>query len=198
MKLYYSINSPYARIVRIALFEADAGNGVEQIEVVTRTPDNPVLAHSPLGRVPTLVTDDFVLGEAANIYRYLQEQFKDAPDPSDWPTVALESMVMGFLDGLAVWGREPMFHPNGTHSEAVLALEEERARRCLDYFEKMWAEWSGEHPWDFAHIALACALVLMARFNGVPDWPETHPQLARWFEAAKSRPSMQATAGDFG
>ena len=198
MKLYYSINSPYARIIRIAIFDADAQDKVDQIEVVTRTPDNPVLAHSPLGRVPTLVTDDLVLGEAAIIYRYLQEQFGNAPDRTDWPTVALESMVIGFLDGLAVWGREPMFHPNGTHSDAVMALEEGRAQRCLAYLEKIWAEWPGEHAWDFAHIALACALVLMARFNGLPDWPKTHPHLAEWFEAAKSRPAMQATAGDFG
>lgn len=198
MKLYYSINSPYARIIRIAVIEADAGDKIDQIEVVTRTPDNPVLAHSPLGRVPTLVTDEFVLGEAANIYRYLQGQFGSASGRTDWSTVALESMVMGFLDGVAVWGREPMFHPNGTHSDAVLTLEQERAARCLAHFEKIWAEWQGEHPWDFAHIALACALVLMARFNGLPDWPKTHPHLAKWFEAVKSRPSMQATAGEFG
>lgn len=191
MKLYYSINSPYARIIRIAIFEAGAADKIEQIEVVTRTPDNPVLAHSPLGKVPTLVTDQFVLGETLNIYLYLQEVF--GKPGADWANVALGSIVMGFLDGVAVWGRESMFHPDGNASELVLDLEKERAARSLAYFEEIWTGWQGEHPWDFNHIALACALVLLGRFGGLPDWPVTHPALAAWFETVKSNPAMRAT-----
>ena len=198
MKLYYSKNSPYARVIRVALFDInqrlDANEQVEQIEVITRTPDNAVLAHSPLGRVPTLVTHEFVLGETHNIYQYLQEISGPANAKTDWASIAADSMVTGFIDGVAVWGRESMFHQDGNTSEFVLNLEEERATRAMAYFENLWLKWQGPHPWDFSHIAMACALDMLGMFGRLPEWKESYPALCAWHETVKNLPSMLATA----
>ncbi|MBV1906411.1 MAG: glutathione S-transferase family protein [Pseudomonadales bacterium] len=198
MKLYYSKNSPYARIIRIALYDINSSlapeERVEEIEVVTRRPDNLVLGHSPLGRVPTLVTEGFVLGETCNIYRYLQANFVKPGFQPDWEDIALDSLATGFLDGIAVWGRESMFHKEACVSDFVLGVEAERAIRCMAYFEKLWTDWQGVHEWDFFHITLACALDMLARFERLPDWQSTYPSLANWYAGVADTPAMQATA----
>lgn len=46
MQLFYSPNSPYARIARVALRETGLIEIAEETPARNRRPDNPVLAHS--------------------------------------------------------------------------------------------------------------------------------------------------------
>ena len=54
MKLYYTPNSPYARMCRIVAELNGLSDEIELEWVTLRTKDNPVIALSPLGRVPVL------------------------------------------------------------------------------------------------------------------------------------------------
>ena len=56
MKLLYTVNSPYARKVRIVALEKHIDVTLQ--EVVLSEPDCPVKNHNPLGKVPVLVLDD--------------------------------------------------------------------------------------------------------------------------------------------
>src|SRR5688572_26641828 len=56
MKLLYTVNSPYARKVRIVATEKHIDLVLE--EVVLTAPDCPVKQYNPLGKVPVLVLDD--------------------------------------------------------------------------------------------------------------------------------------------
>ncbi len=56
MKLLYTINSPYARKVRIVAAEKHIEITLE--EVVLAAPDCPVKLYNPLGKVPVLILDD--------------------------------------------------------------------------------------------------------------------------------------------
>lgn len=56
MKLLYTINSPYARKVRIVAAEKHIETALE--EVVLSAPDCPVKQYNPLGKVPVLILDD--------------------------------------------------------------------------------------------------------------------------------------------
>src|SRR5688500_14709720 len=53
MILFYSQNSPYSRIARIALRESGLISIASERLAANRQPDNPVLEYSPVGRVPT-------------------------------------------------------------------------------------------------------------------------------------------------
>jgi glutathione S-transferase len=64
MKLFYTPDSPYARTARIALREYGLLASCEEIIAANRQPNNPVLEFSPVGRVPTLVADGFVITES--------------------------------------------------------------------------------------------------------------------------------------
>lgn len=195
MQIYYSTNSPYARIVRIAAKETGLDQAIAWVKVQNRSPDSPLLAYSPVCRVPTLVDGDLVLGEARNICDYFSRVASAAPllpDPTDWPARALESMMTGFLDGIAVWVRE-LRRSESHRSGFLLEVEAKRAERCLAHFEGIWTDLSGPPTWDFGHMALACALDIADLNTLMPDWPQGHPALAAWLADRRTRPSMVAT-----
>lgn len=195
MQVFYSDNSPYARIARIVARETGLDERIEWIKVRNRSPDSPLLAYSPVCRVPTLVDGNLVLGEARNICDYLGRAAGSTallPDVADWPARALESMMIGFLDGIAVWVRE-LRRPEPHRSDFLLDVEAKRADRCIDHFEAIWAGSARAPAWDFGHMALACALDL-ADLNALfPGWPHDRPALASWLADRRLRPSMVAT-----
>jgi stringent starvation protein A len=78
--LYDADRCPYCARVRIVLAE----KGVEYETVVIDLDDRPAWIYdkNPLGRVPVLEEDAFVLPESAVINEYLEERY---PEPRLWP-----------------------------------------------------------------------------------------------------------------
>ena len=80
LTLYDADRCPYCARVRIVLAE----KGLEYETVVVDLDDRPawIYAKNPLGRVPVLEEDAFVLPESAVIMEYLEERY---PEPPLWP-----------------------------------------------------------------------------------------------------------------
>ena len=78
--LYDAGRCPYCARVRIALAE----KGIEYETVEVDLDDRPawIYEKNPLGRVPVLEEDTFVLAESAVIDEYLDERY---PEPPLWP-----------------------------------------------------------------------------------------------------------------
>jgi glutathione S-transferase len=196
MKLFYSPNSPYARIARVAAIESGVASAIEHVQVRNRASESPLLDCSPVGRVPTLVSGELVLCEARNICSYfgaLTGSVQFFPRRNDWVSLSLESMIVGFLDGVAVWIRE---RRRNTHEQSgfLLQVEEQRAKRCLAYFERqVAASPPGLNHWSFAEIALACALEIMEFNSLVEGWPDDCPALKSWLHDRSTRTSMLET-----
>jgi len=78
--LYDADRCPYCARVRIVLAE----KGLEYDVVAIDLDDRPawIYEKNPLGRVPVLEEDDFVLAESAVINEYLEERW---PEPPLWP-----------------------------------------------------------------------------------------------------------------
>ena len=78
--LYDADRCPYCARVRIALAE----KGIEYETVEVDLDDRPawIYEKNPLGRVPVLEQDAFVLPESAVINEYLEERY---PEPALWP-----------------------------------------------------------------------------------------------------------------
>ena len=83
--LYDADRCPYCARVRIVLAE----KGVEYETVVVDLDDRPswIYEKNPLGRVPVLEEDTFILPESAVINEYLEERY---PEPALWPADAAE------------------------------------------------------------------------------------------------------------
>ena len=195
MKLFYSANSPYARIARIAAFEC--GVDFEPVLLESqqlRHPDNPVLAYNCTGRIPTIVDGDTVVTESRACSRYLEsvgngnQLFAYA---GDWQAEQMENTAMSFLDGCALWTREYR-RPEEKQFDWLVDVERDRAERSLAWFNAQPAIQNNETPWDFAHITLAVGIEYQDFRSLSPDWQDRHGAVADWLAAQLERPGMKA------
>ncbi|MEH2111616.1 glutathione S-transferase family protein [Nostoc sp.] len=193
MKLFYTPNSPYARITRIAILELNLSNQIETQKVIARDPNSDLLNYNPTGKVPTLATDDgFILSETRIICAYLNHlnpEIKLVADISNGFLQQLEGITGGFIDGIAVWVRE-LRRAHSEQSSGVIEFERERALRILDYFEKISDKFD-QTP-KLAHITLASALGLEIRLPNL-QWRQKYLKLANWYDEFSKLPSIQAT-----
>jgi glutathione S-transferase len=78
--LYDADRCPYCARVRIAL--AEKGIEYETVEIDLADRPSWIYEKNPLGKVPVIEEDAFVLPESAVINEYLEERY---PEPSLWP-----------------------------------------------------------------------------------------------------------------
>lgn len=195
MKLFYTPNSPYSRIARIAVREAGLVGKVEEILAFNRQDDNPVLAHSPVGRVPTLVDGQMVITEARDVVAYLAVasdcRAMLSADPDDWNSISRDGQILGFLDGIATWVRE--LRRGALVSQDLIVVEVKRCERCLHSLDAAASSLFLPAIPSFGAMALASAIELMERHGFAATWRSRFPALATWFEEQAGRVSMQAT-----
>ncbi|MDZ8025781.1 MAG: glutathione S-transferase family protein [Nostoc sp. SerVER01] len=193
MKLFYTPNSPYARIARVTALELNLGDRIQMQKVTVRDSNSDLLHYNPTGKVPTLATDDgFILSESRIICVYLNHfnpEIKVVADISNGFLQQLEGIAGGFIDGIAVWVRE-FRRPLTEQSPGVIELELTRALRILNYFEKI-SEKLDQTP-KLAHITMASALGLESRLPQL-QWRQNYPKLAQWYDEFSGRPSFQLT-----
>ena len=162
----------------------------------SREPDNPVLSHSPVGRVPTLVDGDLVITEAVNVVHYLEDIARPTTSghelPPNWPNTMQEGLILGFMDGIACWIRENR-RPAEHRSAFLVQVEHDRSERCLVRLEhEAGSGRLGDFP-AYRFVALAVGLGLMGFHNFHMHWRRSHPALASWFEVQAVRQSMRET-----
>jgi glutathione S-transferase len=118
LTLYDADRCPYCARVRIVLAEKGIDYETVQIDLADRP--SWIYEKNPLGRVPVLEEDAFVLSESAVINEYLDERY---PEPPLWPADpgqrALGRLLVFRFDELS----KPYY---------ALRREEEGARDALD------------------------------------------------------------------
>ncbi len=198
MKLYYTTTSPYARKVRIVILEAGLGDRVRLIETIVRDPSSSLLPLSPPGKVPVLEADDGIIFSEANyICAYLNETFEEVqilPAGNRFrPTLALEGLACGLLEGTVTWVRA-MRAPEPVRNPKAIALEEGRVNRCLDAFETLAGDWSeATAPFHLPQITLACALGALSFRLPHVDWRRDRPDLSAWWDMISHKSSIAET-----
>jgi glutathione S-transferase len=163
MKLLASPASPYTRKVRVVLAEKRIDCDIERVDV--QPVDNPVNAHNPLGKIPTLLLDDGTalydsrvivefLDNASPIARLIPEDNRERVAVRRW-----EALADGVLDaGILI--RYESLRPENERSAAWTGKQSARMRRGLaqmqaDLGEKHWCQ--GDR-YTLADIALGCCL----------------------------------------
>jgi glutathione S-transferase len=198
LKLIGTTTSPYARKVRIALAEKKFEYQFSQVS--PWTPDNPIHAWNPLGKVPVLVLDDgTALYDSRVIVEYLDTV---APGSKLIPEPSRQRIMVRRLEALA----------DGL-CDAAIAIVLER-RRPLRQQSKEWiarqqmklsagaAELSGElgdKPWcngesySLADIAAGCALGYLAFRQAELEWSHEFPNLGKLADKLAKRPAFAET-----
>jgi glutathione S-transferase len=193
MKLLGSLASPYTRKVRIVLAEKKIECEFEKADV--NPPDNPVNAHNPLGKVPTLLLDDGTalfdsrvivefLDNVSPIARLIPEENRERVAVRRW-----EALADGSLDaGLLI--RYESLRPKKEQSEAWSSKQVGKLKRGI----AMLANELGDRAWchgdryTLADIALGCCLGWVEfRKPGGVDWRAEYPNLERHYAKLMER-----------
>lgn len=196
MKLYFAPASPFSRKVRIAA--ALLGLSVELVPTETINPADPIRQKNPLGKIPTLETDDGdCIFDSAVIAAWLDEQAgggRIVPrDPkARTRALVLEALADGLADAAVLVIYETRYREPGERSAKWVAHQGEKIERALARLEQAPPALEGEP--DIGQIALACALgYLDLRFSG--EWRANHPGLVAWLDNfARKIPAFSATA----
>jgi glutathione S-transferase len=199
MKLLASLASPYTRKVRIVLAEKKIDCDMELVDVAPA--DNPVNAHNPLGKIPTLLLDDgtalydsrviveFLDGKSP-ISRLIPEDLRDRVAVRRW-----EALADGVLDaGLLV--RYESLRDKRERSQAWTDKQLARIKRGMAQMSAELAErpWCHAERYSLADIAVGCCLGWLGfRKPGELDWLAQSPALARHYEKLMARPAFADT-----
>lgn len=197
MRLYVSARSPFVRKTLIALCELGLTPRVELVPAVVRMgqANETVLAHNPLGKIPTLVLEDgtAVCGSLPII---------DALDahggliPVDRRARAWhlrhEALSDGLLDILVLW-RNEREKPAEKQTEAWIVNFEIKTGRTLDALERT-IDTLRDTEFGLAHVSMTALVVYLDFRFAALRWREGRPGLAAWATEAVARPSAREAA----
>lgn len=196
MRLFYSPTSPFARKVRMVLREKGLEGCAEEVACDPFQDPSALQAASPLGKVPTLATEEVgALYDSAVIAAYLESL---TPEPrliplgaARWPVLAREALADGAMEAAFATVMERR-RPEAERSAMWLERWEAAIVRSLNAVEADRGAWSG--PLSVAHIGLGAALGYLDFRLPDLDWRLGRPQTADWFAQFAARPSMISTA----
>jgi glutathione S-transferase len=182
LTLYDADRCPYCARVRIVLAE----KGVPYDTVVVDLDDRPawIYEKNPLGKVPVLEEDDFVLPESAVIMEYLEERY---PEPPLWPADPAERAVGRLLLERFDHLSRPYYALRRGDEDAGERLDAELAG--LDSLLAGRPFLTG-HEFGLADAAYLPWILRAESMLGVDL--NAHPAVADWAARAGARPSIAA------
>ena len=197
MKLYGTKTSPYARMIRIVIFEKKLNDQIEFIWTKTRVPDDPIYTINPSGRVPFLLLDDGTgIEDTPVLVQFLDNLkkpriFVHGLDYFDFQYLQIEAKARSLLDGASVWIRE-IRRPSNEKSPAILQHEQNRAIRLTSYFDKIVSDPLLGGSINLAQLYLFAALDLERRIQ-MFSWREGNANLTTWYKNMESQPAVKAS-----
>ncbi len=197
MKLYYSATSPYVRKCLVSAHELGLR---ERIELIAAAPhpvnrDRALVLRNPLGKVPTLITDDgTVLYDSRVICAYLNalgDGHLVPQPPAAWLIHRDEALGDGILDAAVLVRYETFARPESLRWKDWIDGQMDKVTCSLAEIE---ARAGGlDQRIDFGTIAIGCALEYLDFRFAALGWRKSHPRTAAWFERFAARESMLTT-----
>ena len=183
MNLLYTINSPYARKVRVVV--AIKKISLQQEAIVLANPDCSITQYNPLGKVPTLILDDgSSLYDSRVIVEFLDGFSAESPlIAKDFllkiSTRRWEALADGVTDAaVAVMLEQRKPAP----SQSLIEKQMSKVKLGLHVLNKDLGsqDWCVANSFSLADVALGCALgYINLRFSEVIDLNRDYPNLAR-------------------
>jgi glutathione S-transferase len=198
MKIYYAAASPFVRKCLVAAAELGLRDRIELVAAAAHpvNRDRNVVAHNPLGKIPTLITDDGdVLYDSRVICEYLNALGDGHLIPRDgkarFGVLVEQALADGVMDAAVLARYETFARPEALRWKDWTGGQLEKVNSGLDLLESRAAGF-GDRA-DLGAIAFGCMLgYLDFRFASL-GWRDGRPQAAAWFERFGARDSMMAT-----
>ena len=198
MKLYFSPTSPFVRKCLVTAHELNLVDRLTFLNCSAHTVnrDQSIIASNPLGKVPTLVTDDGVaLYDSRVICEYLNSlgggTLFPMPGPNRWAALAMQSLADGVMDAALLARYENNVRPEALRWADWTDGQLDKIATSLNYLET--------HPElltpavHIGNLTLGCALWYLDLRYADLAWRDKHPQLAQWAAAFMERPSLKGS-----
>jgi glutathione S-transferase len=188
MKLYNNRPSPYGRKVLVVAYEKQLADRIEVIQLDPWSDPPELVAATPLGKVPALISNDNTLiTESTLIAEYFDAigsgtKLLGADRLSTLKQTALAQGLIDAAFALVIERRRPV----DRQWEAWTA----RQRRAI---ERTLTKTAMPASFDLAGITLACGLAYLDFRLAEIAWRSFRSDLAGWLDEVAQRPSMQAT-----
>jgi glutathione S-transferase len=203
--IYGPAYSTYARTCRLALEEKGADYDLVEVDILSganTTPEH--LARHPFGKVPAFEHDGLELYETDAITRYVDEAFQGTDlQPADAAGRARMAQAINIIGGYAYPAMisqifvqravRPM--TGGTADEDAIAAAIPQAETAVAALEKLI---DGNAYLAGDRLSLA-DLLLIPVYDYIAQTPEGQnmlakaPNLQRWWDTVRTRPSVQKT-----
>ena len=195
MKLFFSPTSPYVRKVLVTAREVGCEARIELLDAAANpiNRDAKIVAHNPLGKVPTLLTDDGVaLYDSRVICEYLNAQGGGRLFPADgadrWEALTWQALGDGLLDAALLVRYENNTRPESLRWSDWTAGQMDKIHTSL---RELDTHGPGRRAaFDIGHITIGCALWYLDLRYPELDWRSRFPALAQWSEPLMKRESM--------
>lgn len=199
MKLHWSPRSPFVRKVLVFAHEVGLADRIEKVRthVAMTQPNRDLLQVNPLGKIPTLITDDgMVLFDSTVICEYFDSLHKGRklfPQAAGkhWQALRWHALGDNMLDTLVLWRNEGL-RPQAQQSPEIIVGFLAKTQSSLDALEKEAPELAAAR-FGIGHVAIGVALgYIDFRFPEL-RWREGRKAITAWYESFAQRPSAQST-----
>lgn len=196
LRLRYSPASPFVRKVLVFAHEAGIADRIERVPTDVWADDAEAYRDNPLGKVPSLLTEDGTFVGSALCCEYLDTLHGGRRlIPTDlrerWPVLQLHAIADGIMEAAVARVVEAVRRPKPFVFQGNIDRQTAKIVRALDAVEARAAGLGGRI--DIATITLACALAYLDFRLPELDWRDRHGSIARWHAGFAARPSMVAT-----
>jgi glutathione S-transferase len=199
MKLYGSLNSPFARMSMVTAMECGLTARVQLLPAPVKPDEvNEALAKlSPIGKIPVLETDH---GHAIYDSRVIMEYFTHVAGnkhllPDDgvkrFRVLTLLALAQGMADASVALRYEQAARPEGTRWPAMIERGKARIADCLKELEANWH--ADLVDVTLGSIATAAALGYIDFRDLAPGWRKAHMNLSQFADRFGKRESMTNT-----
>jgi glutathione S-transferase len=198
MRLLTSKMSPFGRKVSVAAIEKGIESRIEIVPTaVGQAKTNlELMEHNPIGKVPTLVTDEGqAIFDSVVIIDYLdglQPQPRLIPESGEARLRALR--LNAIADGLLVAGvlaKTEAARPPERQWPEMHAAQWAKVQKCLAALEIELGDAAAAVT--VGEIAAGCAVNWMVYRAPEENWRANHPRLSKWFDDFARRDSMVRT-----
>lgn len=196
MKGYATINSPFARKVRMAAIETGQPDLIDWRMLSREQRAEMLPAINPLGKVPVVVLDNGeALYDSPVICAYVDAlhggpKLIPAEGPERWRVLRLEALGDGLAEAVVALAQEGA-KAQEQQSPRVIERQGAKVSAALGVLEAEAGAF--RDPPSMGEIAAACALGYMDYRAVAAGWRGRHPALAAWYERIGARPSFAQT-----
>ncbi len=198
MKLFFSPTSPYVRKCLVVAHELGLADRIELLPAAAHpvNRDASIVARNPLGKIPTLITDDGVaLYDSRVICEYLDGLggggIFPAAGAARWQALTEQALADGVLDAALLARYEVALRPEALRWADWSAGQIDKLRTGMAAMEAACPGYGTRA--DIGTLSQYVALgYLDFRFADL-QWRSSHPKLATWWAEFGQRPSLQAT-----